>query len=118
MMTDQDLTFDGVLQAVSKCAKLFGLKENPSLDAELLEQVELPKHSTKKLAFIIAAYKREATVDELKSISDQPAGIVRALRNDGFIFRHDGRTPPNFQYKNQNGTVCRQIIGYTQESGH
>ena len=113
MMTDQGLTFDGVLQAVSKCAKLFGLKENPSLDAELLEQVELPKHSTKKLAFIIAAYKREATVDELKSISDQPAGIVRALRNDGFIFRHDGRTPPNFQYKNQNGTVCRQIIGYS-----
>lgn len=112
-MTNCDITSDELLQLVANCTKDYGLQTNPALDAEMLAQVDVPRSSSKKLAFIIAAYKREATVDTLKGISDQPAGIVRALRNDGFEFKHDGRTPPNFQYKNDKGVVCREIVGFT-----
>lgn len=76
----------------------------------------LPTRATKKLAFLVAAYKREATIDLLKSISDQPAGIVRALRKDGFVFQDDGRPNPNYQFTNSQGATCRKIIDYIPAS--
>ncbi len=96
--------------AVSRCIEQYRLQHNPAVEQDLLDNQILPTRSTKKLAVLILTYKREATNDELKAVSDQPAGVVRELRKDGFVFQDDGKTPPNYQYRNDAGAVCRKII--------
>jgi hypothetical protein len=67
---------------------------------------------TKKLAFLILTYKRDATVEELKRVSDQPAGLIRDLRKDGFVFKDDGKNKNTFLFKNAKGQPCRRNISF------
>ena len=97
--------------AVNRCIEQYRLHHNPAIEQELLDNEILPTRPTKKLAVLILTYKREATIDELKAVSDQPASVVRELRKDGFVFQDDGGRPPNYQYRNEAGEVCRKIIG-------
>ena len=101
-----------VSTAIRQTIQSYGLAPNEALESDLVGQNILPTRSTKKLAFLIAAYKREATIDLLKEISDQPAGIARTLRRDGFVFQDDGRVKPNYQYKNADGVTCRRILNF------
>ena len=103
-------------KAIQETIQRYDLVENQALAADFAGREVLPTRATKKLAFLVAAYKREATVDLLKAISDQPAGIVRDLRQDGFVFQDDGRPNPNYQYKNANGETCRKIIDHRAPS--
>ena len=98
--------------AIDSCNAQYGLKPNPAVEKELVTNERLPTRPTKKLAVLISTYKREATTDELKAISDQPASIIRELRMDGFVFQHDGRDHPNYQYKNEAGVFCRRIVDF------
>ncbi len=103
-------------KVIQETMQRYSLAENQALEKDFAGRDLLPTRTTKKLAFLVAAYKREATIDQLKVISDQPAGIVRALRRDGFEFQDDGRPNPNYQYTNPNGETCRKIIGYSPPS--
>ena len=78
-------------QAIEQCVKKYAIPRNPEIDDSVIALDCFPKSPSKKLAFLVLAYKREATVEELKRISDQPAGLVRDLRQDGFVFKHDGK---------------------------
>ncbi|MCB0212833.1 MAG: DUF3644 domain-containing protein [Anaerolineae bacterium] len=99
-------------QTVQDCITQFNLPENPSITDEVLSIHNFPSKCSKKLAFLILTYEREATITELKGISDQPAALVRELRNEGFIFQDNGKNPPHYLYKNSNGETCRKIIGF------
>ena len=101
-----------IRKAIEETIRKYGLAPNEPLVNDFQGRSGLPTRATKKLAFLVAAYKREATVDLLKSISDQPAGIVRSLRKEGFVFQDDGRPNPNYQFTNSQGSVCRKIIDY------
>lgn len=117
--TDTEQKFsleDRSRKAIEESIRKYGLAPNEQLLTDFQGRSGLPTRATKKLAFLVAAYKREATVDLLKSISDQPAGIVRSLRKDGFVFQDDGRTNPNYQFTNSQGAVCRKIIDYIPAS--
>ncbi len=103
-------------KAIEESIRKYRLAPNEQLLTDFQGRSGLPTRATKKLAFLVAAYKREATVDLLKSISDQPAGIVRSLRKDGFVFQDDGRTNPNYQFINSQGAACRKIIDYIPAS--
>jgi hypothetical protein len=100
-------------QAVKVCLKEYKLQANAAIE-EILKLDCLTGTPSKKLAFLVMAYKREVTTAQLRQISDQPAGLVKALRADGFLFKDDGRTPPSFVYKNSKGETCRKIIGFRQ----
>jgi len=100
-------------EAIKTCLKQYSyLKENPALIDEVIAFEGCPRKPCKKLAFLILTYKREATVQELKTISDQPAGMVRSLRKDGFLFQDNGKKPPGYYYTNATGETCRRIVGY------
>lgn len=97
-------------RAVAECINEFNLDPNPAITEKVMACEGFPARSSKKLACLIMAYKREATTTQLKRISDQPAAIVRDLRRDGFIFQGDGNN--RFYYKNEEGETCRRIIGF------
>ena len=103
---------DRIRRAIHETIRQYDLAPNAALETDFSGRSGLPTRATKKLAFLVAAYKREATVDLLKSISDQPAGVVRSLRRDGFVFQDDGRPNPKYQYTNSDGAICRKIIDY------
>lgn len=63
-------------RAIESCIKSYSLPSNPDLDDIVISLSCFPKTSSKKLAFLILTYKREATVQELKAVSDQPANII------------------------------------------
>lgn len=98
--------------AIVECIKDYNLIENENLTEEVISFEKFPNKSSKKLAFLILAYKKEVTVDDLKRISDQPAGLVMGLRRDGFIFQDNGNRSPHYHFKNNGGKVCRKIIGF------
>ena len=112
MVEDSNSRFEKKRRAIELCRKEFELPENPAINDELLIYEGIPDSSSKKLAFLILAYKREATTSELKKISDQPAGLVKALRNDGFLFQHNGKQPRAYFYRNSVGETCRKIVGF------
>ena len=112
MATDVDNRFKKKRQVINDCIREFDLSANPAVNEELLAYEGVPGRASKKLAFLIMAYKQEATTDELKRISDQPAGLVKALRNDGFLFQDNGKDPPGYYYKNAAGQTCRKITGF------
>lgn len=97
-------------QAIQDCMAQFNVPENPAITDEILATQKFPIKSSKKLAFLILIYKREATNTELKGISDQPAALIRNLRNEGFIFQDNGKSPPQYLYMNERGEICRKII--------
>jgi hypothetical protein len=99
-------------QAVNDCLQRYGLPKNPAINDSFLLFNGVPSKPSKGLAFLILAYKREATTEELKKISDQPAGLVKDLRKDGFIFQESGDGVPRYYYHNSNGEVCRKITSY------
>ncbi len=99
-------------QAIEQCVKKYAIPLNPEIDDSVIALDCFPKSPSKKLAFLILAYKREATVEELKKISDQPAGLIRDLRKDGFVFKNDGKNNTNFLFKNAQGAPCRKIVGF------
>lgn len=99
-------------QAVNECSLKYGLAENLSITDSFLLFDGVPDKPSKKLAFLILAYKREATTEELKKISDQPAGLVKDLRRDGFIFQDSGGGASRYYYRNSRGELCRKITNY------
>ena len=101
-------------QAIADCVQEFQLEPNPAITEDVVAYEGFPKRSSKTLACLIMCYEREATTAQLKSISDQPAGIVRNLRRHGFIFQSEdaGR----FYYRNAAGETCRKIVGFDAPS--
>jgi Protein of unknown function (DUF3644) len=99
-------------QAVEQCVKKYAILRNPEIDDSVIALDCFPKSPSKKLALLVLAYKRQATIEELKRISDQPAGLIRDLREDGFIFKNDGKNNANFLFKNAQGAPCREIVGF------
>lgn len=99
-------------QTIEQCLKKYAIPRNPEIDDSIIAFDCFPKSPSKKLAFLILTYQREATVKELKAISDQPAGLIRDLRKDGFVFKDDGKNKANFLFKNAQGAPCRKIIGF------
>ncbi len=108
-MTTQQL--DLVKKVVRQCVREYSLSQNPAMDETILSLNCFPKASSKKMAFLILTYKREATTEELARISSQPAGLIRDLRKDGFIFKGDGKGN-NYLFKNAKGETCRSVVGY------
>jgi hypothetical protein len=98
--------------AIEQCVKKYAVPRNPEIDDSVIALGCFPKSPSKKLAFLVLAYKRETTVEELKKISDQPAGLIRDLRKDGFVFKNDGKNNTNFLFKNAQGAPCRKIVGF------
>lgn len=99
-------------QAVQDCIAQFNLPQNSAITDEVLATQVFLKKPSKKLAFLILTYQREATTTELKRISDQPAALIRELRNEGFIFQDNGKNPPQYLYLDKRGETCRKIIGF------
>ncbi|MCA0353552.1 MAG: DUF3644 domain-containing protein [Chloroflexi bacterium] len=97
-------------ESICQCLISFGFPEDTIYSPELLTLGYFPsKQSKKTLAFLILTYQQECPVSVLKRVSDQPAGIVRSLRDKGFIFKSNPNTPSEFQYQNQAGIQCRCI---------
>ena len=105
---------DRVAEAIKTCAQKYSLPNNPAIDQDLLQYGLTPEHVSKKLAVLILCYKRDATTEELKAVSDQPAAQVRALRSDGFIFQGAGKDTGNFLFKDSSGATHRKIITFKQ----
>lgn len=100
-------------ESVRQCLISFGFPEDTEYSYELLTLSYFPsKHSKKTLAFLILTYKQECPVSILKRVSDQPAGIVRSLRDKGFVFKSNPNDPSEFQYQNQDGIQCRSIESF------
>lgn len=99
-------------QAIEECLKQYSLTRNSEINDSIISLDCFPSNSSKKLALLILTYKREATSQQLKMVSDQPAALIRDLRKDGFVFKNDDRNSSNFLYKNAKGEVCRKIIGF------
>lgn len=99
-------------QAIQECLKQYSLARNPEIDDSIISLDCFPNNPSKKLALLILTYKREATSQELKMVSDQPAALIRDLRKDGFVFKNDNGNNHNFLYKNAKGETCRKIIGF------
>lgn len=97
-------------QSITECLAAYGFPADTSYHDDLLNLDVFPGRPTKKLAFLILTYKRECPIEILKQVSDQPAGIVKNLRDEGFVFKSDSRRPDAFQFRNQNGQLCRQIL--------
>jgi hypothetical protein len=108
MIPSQDL--DKKRRAVADCIREFQLDPNPAITEEVMAYEGFPQRSSKKLACLIMAYKREARTTKLKQVSDQPAGIIRNLREDGFLFQGDGNG--RFCYRNEQGETCRKVTGF------
>ena len=111
-MLAEDQQLEVKKQAIEQCVKKYAIPRNPEIDDSVISLDCFPTKTSKKLAFLILAYKREATVEELKKISDQPAGLIRDLRKDGFVFKNDGKNNTNFLFKNAQGSPCRKIVGF------
>jgi len=47
-------------------------------------------------------------------VSSQPAGLVKSLRANGFIFQNADNKKKSYFYRNSKGEICRKIIGYKQ----
>ncbi len=99
---------------IEKCCNTFDLERNLNFDDSVLAFEGFPDKCSKSLAVVILTYNREATNDELKRISDQPAGLVKGLRKKGFVFREYPKVKGQYHYKNESGVECRQIVGYEE----
>jgi hypothetical protein len=99
-------------KVIQECLLEFGLPLDTQYHEELLTLDRIPFKSSKNFAFLILTYKRECTIEILKKVSDQPAGIVRMLRSKGFVFKSDPNNPRVFQFRNVTGEVCREILYY------
>jgi hypothetical protein len=99
-------------ETMLSCLIKYNLAENTAITDEVIAYKGFPNKVSKKLAFLILTYKREATTEELKKISDQPAAMVRSLRNDGFLFQDNDRNPSVYFYVNSSGQTCRRITGF------
>lgn len=101
-------------RAVSECVQEFELEPNPAITEDVIAYEGFPESSSKTLACLIMCYECEATTAQLKRISDQPAGIVRNLRQHGFVFQGEGEN--RFYYRNEAGQTCRKIVGFDAPS--
>jgi hypothetical protein len=97
---------------IQECLLEFGLPIDTHYHEELLTFDKIPFKSSKNFAFLILTYKRECSIEVLKKVSDQPAGIVRMLRSKGFVFKSDPDNPRLFQFRNLSGEICREILYY------
>jgi uncharacterized protein DUF3644 len=112
MAIDAQILIEIKKKAVVSCLTRYNLSENPAINDVVLSYDCVPTKPSKKLAFLIMTYQREATTEDLKKISDQPAALIRELRKDGFIFHTgDEKTSP-YYYRNHAGLTCRKIVGY------
>src|SRR6266542_2118497 len=111
-MLAKDQQLEVKKQSVEQCLKRYALPRNTELDDSIIALDCFPKTTSKKLAFVSKNQKREATIEELKKISDQPAGLIRDLRKDGFVFKDDGKNKANFLFKNAQGVSCRKIVDF------
>ncbi len=97
-------------KAFENCCKRYKLAQNPLME-EIIAYSSCPDKPNKTLALLNLLYKQEATNTSLAAVSTQAAGIIRELRNKGFIFQK-GETSNNYLYTNTSKQQCRQIIGY------
>lgn len=111
-MVVKKIDIDNKKRVLEECAKKYSLAANPEIDDFIISLNCFPLKPSKKLALLILTYKRDATSEELKKVSDQPAALIRDLRKDGFIFKNDGRKNSNYIYQNAKGQTCRKIIGF------
>jgi hypothetical protein len=105
-MMAEDQQLEVKKQAIEQCVKKYVIPRNLEIDDSVIALDCFPKSSSKKLAFLILAYKREVPIEELRKISDQPAGLIRDLREDGFVFKSDGKNNANFLFKNAQGSMA------------
>jgi hypothetical protein len=99
-------------KAVEACLIRYDLSRNPAITDTVLSYECVPAKPSKKLACLIMTFQREATTEDLKQVSDQPAALIRELRKDGFIFKSDKDSEPPYYYRNESGLSCRKVIGY------
>lgn len=111
-MLAEDQQLEAKKQAIEQCVKKYAIPRNPEIDDSVITLDCFPKSPSKKLAFLILAYERGATIEELKKINDQPAGLIGNLRKDVFVFKNDGKNKTNFLFKNAQGAPCRKIVGF------
>lgn len=97
-------------QSIAECLATFGFPPDTPYHEDLLNLDAFPGRPTKRLAFLILTYKQECSTETLKRVSDQPAGIVKKLRDEGFVFKSETERPNAFQFRNQEGQLCREIL--------
>src|SRR3990167_6271938 len=100
------------LQKVKQVMRRFGEKHPKTLNPELLNYENILKSnlpSGKTLGCLLCWYRQEATGVEVPS--DQPAAIVRTLKQRGFEFARDKEY---FTLKGCNGEIVRKIVGWSK----
>jgi|GEM_PF-2097270 len=98
---------------VETCLQQYNLPANPNIDEKLLLYEMFPKKVSKLFAVLILAYKQEVTSTELSKISPQSAGLIRDLRDHGFVFEKEGAY---YEYTNTKGDKVRKITGFDKNS--
>lgn len=99
------------LKKIKKCTVHFSrynIRNNNIFNDKLLEYPKFPTGLV-ELAVLILCYEQPAPNRELTNVSDQPAAIVRSLRNRGFIFKSDNNR--SFLFR-KSGVSHRKIVGF------
>jgi hypothetical protein len=98
------------IKSIEECLLTFGLPATTPYHPDLLYLDLFPAKPSKNMAGIILMYQQDCTIEQLKLISDQPAGIVSALRKKGFKFKSHPSDPNLFHFENSEKKQCRRII--------
>ena len=83
-------------------------------ELEEIAEVSTFPSSRMELLLLNLCYKRMVPKEDLKLIgSEQPAAVVRSLKNRGFIWAKD-TLGKNCYVRNADGHLCRSICGYEE----
>lgn len=79
---------------------------------ELLIPFNIIPTAPSELCILIEIYKRKKTLTDLQKYSKQSAKPLELLRKRGFILAKNNPKSKNYTTKNENGDICREIIGF------